>query len=157
MFGRELETQDKGNEYVKMGKKHYTEALDCYTRAIDQKIADPQHNSVCHANRAHVHLLLGNNRRGYEDAKEAIRLNDKNVKVYLCAPHLLHKCFFCCSSLSRFTSPNASVQKLTSLEINYLGTKVESYDWIQSGFSAVVLKYWEPAIQLLSHTFWKRA
>lgn len=97
MFGRELGTQDKGNEYVKMGKKHYTEAMDCYTRAIDQKIADPQHNSICHANRAHVHLLLGNNRRGYEDAKEAIRLNDKNVKVYLCAPNLLHKWFFCSS------------------------------------------------------------
>lgn len=59
--------------------------------------------------------------------------------------------------LSRFTSPNASLQKLTSLEINYLGTKVESYDWIQPGFTAVVLKYWEPAIQLLSHSLWKRA
>jgi tetratricopeptide (TPR) repeat protein len=64
-----------------MGKKHYAEAIDCYTRSINQNIRDPQHNSVCYANRAHVNLLLGNNRRAYEDAEEAIKLNQTNIKV----------------------------------------------------------------------------
>lgn len=33
------------------------------------------------ANRAHVNLLLGNNRRALEDAEEAIKLSPANVKV----------------------------------------------------------------------------
>ncbi|KAG0556685.1 hypothetical protein M758_11G069900 [Ceratodon purpureus] len=77
-----IEYKEEGNKFVKMGKKHYAEAVDCYTRAIDQNIRDPQHNSVCYANRAHVNLLLGNNRRAYEDAEEAIKLNQANVKAY---------------------------------------------------------------------------
>ncbi len=75
--------QEKGNEYVKMGKIHYKEAVDCYTRAIDQKSSDPLHNSICYSNRAHVELLLGNNRRAYSDAQEAIKANPANIKVGL--------------------------------------------------------------------------
>lgn len=74
--------QEEGNKFVKMGKKHYTEAIECYTKAINQNIPDAQHNSVCYANRAHVNLLLGNNRRAYEDAEEATKLNQANVKVF---------------------------------------------------------------------------
>lgn len=77
-----IEFKEEGNKFVKMGKKHYIEAIDCYTRAISQNISDPLHNSVCYANRAHVNLLLGNNRRAYEDAEEAVKLNQANVKAY---------------------------------------------------------------------------
>ncbi|MEI4889781.1 tetratricopeptide repeat protein, partial [Klebsiella pneumoniae] len=31
-----IELKEKGNEYVKMGKKHYSDAIDCYTRALNQ-------------------------------------------------------------------------------------------------------------------------
>lgn len=79
--------QEEGNKFVKMGKKHYPEAIDCYTRAISQNIRDSEHNSVCYANRAHVNLLLGNNRRAYEDAEEAIKLNEANVKVFRIPTH----------------------------------------------------------------------
>lgn len=73
--------QEKGNEYVKLGKKHYSDAIDCYTRAINQKALSDFENSVLFANRAHVNLLLGNYRRALTDAEESINLCQTNVKV----------------------------------------------------------------------------
>lgn len=64
-----------------MGKKHYKEAIDCYTRAIDQKALSDSEQSVIFANRAQVNLLLGNHRRALTDAEEAIKLCPMNVKV----------------------------------------------------------------------------
>nr|DAD20096.1 TPA_asm: hypothetical protein HUJ06_021559 [Nelumbo nucifera] len=76
-----LELKEKGNEYVKMGKKHYSDAIDCYTRALNQKALCDSENSIIYANRAHVNLLLGNYRRALEDAEEAVRLCPTNVKA----------------------------------------------------------------------------
>ncbi|KAH7839043.1 hypothetical protein Vadar_034190 [Vaccinium darrowii] len=76
-----IELKEKGNEYVKMGKKHYTDAIDCYTRAINQKVLSDSENSVLFANRAHVNLLLGNYRRALTDAEEAIKLCPTNIKA----------------------------------------------------------------------------
>ncbi|XP_038713553.1 tetratricopeptide repeat protein 4 homolog [Tripterygium wilfordii] len=76
-----LELKEKGNEYVKMGKKHYSDAVDCYTRAIHQKVLSEAENSLLYANRAHVNLLLGNYRRALTDAEEAIKLCSTNVKA----------------------------------------------------------------------------
>lgn len=73
--------QEKGNQYVRMGKKHYTEAVDCYTRAINQKVLSESENSIIYANRSHVNLLLGNYRRALTDAEEAAKLCPTNVKV----------------------------------------------------------------------------
>lgn len=84
--------QEDGNKFVKMGKKHYTEAIECYTKAIGQNIPDALHNSVCYANRAHVNLLLGNNRYAYDDATEAIKLNQGNVKACCKIPRLWTFC-----------------------------------------------------------------
>lgn len=66
-----------------MGKKHYSDAIDCYTRAIDQKALSNSENSVLFANRAHVNLLLGNYRRALTDAEEAIKLCPSNIKVVM--------------------------------------------------------------------------
>lgn len=77
-----IELKEKGNDLVKMGKKHYTDAVDCYTRAIDQKSMDAMNTSVLYANRAQVHLLLGNNRHALVDAQQALELNKANVKAY---------------------------------------------------------------------------
>lgn len=68
---------------MKKGKKHYSDAIDCYTRAINQKILNDSDTSVLYANRAHVNLLLGNYRRALTDAKESIKLCPTNVKVAL--------------------------------------------------------------------------
>lgn len=76
-----IELKVKGNEYVKMGKKHYSDALDCYTRAINQKVLSDSENSILFSNRAHVNLLLGNLRRALVDAEEAIKLCPTNVKA----------------------------------------------------------------------------
>lgn len=66
---------------MKKGKKHYSEAIDCYTRAIHQKALSDAETSVVYANRAHVNLMLGNYRRALNDAQEAIKLSSSNVKV----------------------------------------------------------------------------
>ncbi|XP_057964073.1 uncharacterized protein LOC131155152 [Malania oleifera] len=76
-----LELKEKGNQYVKMGKKHYSDAIDYYTRAINQKVLSDYENSIIFANRAHVNLLLGNYRRALLDAEEAIKLEATNVKA----------------------------------------------------------------------------
>lgn len=73
--------QEKGNEYVKKGKKHYSDAIDCYTRAINQKALNDSESSLLYSNRAHVNLLLGNYRRALQDAEEAVKLSPTNVKV----------------------------------------------------------------------------
>lgn len=74
--------QEKGNQYVKMGKKHYSDAIDCYTRAIDQKALTDSETSVLFSNRAHVNLLLGNFRRALNDANDSIKLSPSNIKVH---------------------------------------------------------------------------
>lgn len=66
---------------MKKGKKHYKDAIDCYTRAINQKALNDSETSVLFANRAHVNLMLGNFRRALNDAEEAIKLSSANVKV----------------------------------------------------------------------------
>ncbi|XP_057847553.2 uncharacterized protein LOC131057398 [Cryptomeria japonica] len=77
-----LELKEKGNQFIKMGKKHYADAIDCYSRAINQKISNDIENSIFFANRAHANLLLGNYRRALMDAEDAIKINPKNVKAY---------------------------------------------------------------------------
>ncbi|XVE78014.1 hypothetical protein DITRI_Ditri13aG0110100 [Diplodiscus trichospermus] len=77
-----LELKEKGNELVKKGKKYYPEAIDCYSRAINQKVLNDQDISVLFSNRAHVNLLLGNYRRALTDSQEAIKLSPANVKAY---------------------------------------------------------------------------
>ncbi|KAB5569836.1 hypothetical protein DKX38_003629 [Salix brachista] len=76
-----LELKEKGNEYVKMGKKHYSDAIECYTRAINQEVLSDSDNSIVYSNRAHVNLLLGNYRRALTDAREAIKLCPTSVKA----------------------------------------------------------------------------
>ncbi|KAG8379480.1 hypothetical protein BUALT_Bualt07G0092900 [Buddleja alternifolia] len=76
-----IELKDKGNEYVKKGKKHYSDAIDCYTRAINQKALNDSESSLLYSNRAHVNLLLGNYRRALQDAEEAVKLSPTNVKA----------------------------------------------------------------------------
>lgn len=70
-----------------MGKKHYADAIDCYTRAIDQNVLSDSENSILFSNRAHVNLLLGNYRRALMDAEEAITLFPENVKVVILCLH----------------------------------------------------------------------
>lgn len=66
---------------MKMGKKHYSDAIDHYTKAIDQKALGDLETSVLFANRGQVNLMLGNYRRALVDAKEAINLCQTNTKV----------------------------------------------------------------------------
>ncbi|XP_062079501.1 uncharacterized protein LOC133783938 [Humulus lupulus] len=76
-----IELKEKGNQFVKMGKKHYSEAIDCYTRAINQKALGDSETSILLSNRAHVNILLGNYRRALSDAEDAIKLSPTNVKA----------------------------------------------------------------------------
>uniref|UniRef100_A0A0D9VZ20 Uncharacterized protein n=1 Tax=Leersia perrieri TaxID=77586 RepID=A0A0D9VZ20_9ORYZ len=81
------EYKEKGNNFVKMGRKHYAEAVECYTKAIAQMEPLPTETpspdaSVLFANRAHVNLLLGNHRRALDDAARAVQLSHSNIKAY---------------------------------------------------------------------------
>ncbi|KAJ1293588.1 hypothetical protein BS78_01G080200 [Paspalum vaginatum] len=83
------EYKEQGNQFVRMGRNHYAEAVSCYTKAIAQMeplssldSAAAADASVLFANRAHVNLLLGNHRRALEDAEQAVRLSPSNVKAY---------------------------------------------------------------------------
>lgn len=81
------EYKEQGNQFVKMGRKYYANAVDCYTKAIAQMEPLPASGlnsdaSVLFANRAHVNLLLGNHRRALDDAEQAVRLTRSNVKAY---------------------------------------------------------------------------
>ncbi|CAH1447234.1 unnamed protein product [Lactuca virosa] len=77
-----LELKEEGNKYVKMGKKHYSEAINCYTRAINQKALSDMETSMIFSNRAHVNLQLGNYGRALSDSEEAIKLSPTNVKAF---------------------------------------------------------------------------
>ncbi|OEL31275.1 hypothetical protein BAE44_0007711, partial [Dichanthelium oligosanthes] len=83
------EYKEQGNQFVRMGRKHYAEAISCYTKAIAQMeplssldSAAAADASVLFANRSHVNLLLGNHRRALDDAEQAIRLSPSSVKAY---------------------------------------------------------------------------
>ncbi|KAF7804586.1 tetratricopeptide repeat protein 4-like protein [Senna tora] len=106
-----IELKEKGNQYVKMGKKHYSDAIDCYSRAIDQKVLSDSENSVLFANRAHVNLLLGNCRRALTDADEAIKLCPSNIKaIYRAAKASL--------SLNLLAEAQSYCQKGLQLDLN---------------------------------------
>ncbi|GJN23301.1 hypothetical protein PR202_gb10937 [Eleusine coracana subsp. coracana] len=81
------EYKEQGNQFVRMGRKHYADAVDCYTKAIAQMepVSSPDaaaDASILFANRAHVNLLLGNHRRALDDAEQATRLSPSNVKAF---------------------------------------------------------------------------
>ncbi|CAN6476679.1 unnamed protein product [Victoria cruziana] len=76
-----IELKEQGNQYVKMGKKYYSDAIDGYTRAINQNLSG-FNSSILFSNRAHVNLLLGNYRRALADAEDAISICSTNVKAY---------------------------------------------------------------------------
>lgn len=78
---------------MKKGKEHYRDAIDCYTRAINQKALNDSETSVLFSNRAHVNLMLENYRWALNDAEEAIKLSPSNVKVVNLAK--LCSFFFC--------------------------------------------------------------
>ncbi|KAG9446797.1 hypothetical protein H6P81_012925 [Aristolochia fimbriata] len=115
-----IEFKEKGNQFVKMGRKYYNDAIDCYTRAINQKVLSESENSVLFSNRAHVNLLLGNYRRALSDAEEAIKLSPTNLKAFYRASKaalsldLLNEAStFCQRGLERFPS-NEELKKLAT-------------------------------------------
>lgn len=77
-----------------MGKKHYSDAIDCYTRAINQKALSDSETSILFSNRALVNLLLGNFRRALNDANDALKLLPSNIKVFTVLT--LCVCWFVC-------------------------------------------------------------
>ncbi|KAJ6825002.1 tetratricopeptide repeat protein 4-like protein [Iris pallida] len=114
-----IELKEKGNEYVKMGKKHYSEAIDCYTRAITQSALGDYDTSLLYSNRAHVNFLLGNYRRALADAEEAVKLSPANVKAHYRAAKaafslelLTEASSFCQSGLEQFPA-NEELKKLS--------------------------------------------
>lgn len=79
--------KEMGNRALKTGisqkKKYYLrQAIEQYSQGIDIQCNDAELNSILYANRAHVNLLLGNDRNAILDGKDAARYNPQNVKAY---------------------------------------------------------------------------
>ncbi|KAL6539866.1 hypothetical protein OROHE_011637 [Orobanche hederae] len=73
---------EQGNKYFLKGVNYYPDALGCYTLAIALKdLPDPE-TSILYSNRAQVYLLLGNHRRAFKDAEDAIKCCPTNVKAF---------------------------------------------------------------------------
>ena len=135
-----FEFKEKGNQYVKMGKKHYSDAIDCYTRAIDQKALSDSETSILFANRAHVNLLLGNLRRALTDSNEALKLCPSNIKaIYraskasLSLDMLAEAREYCLKGL-QFDPNNEDLKKLDRL----IGLKISEKEKHEAEFSKAV-------------------
>ncbi|KFK42755.1 hypothetical protein AALP_AA1G035400 [Arabis alpina] len=116
-----IEFKEQGNECVRKGKKHYSEAIDCYTKAINQGVLSDSETSILFSNRSHVNLLLGNYRRALTDAEEAIRLSPENIKaVYRAAKaymslDLLNEAKSYCEKAIENDPSNEELKKLLKL------------------------------------------
>ena len=78
--------QNQGNEALKTGLKHrkkfyFREAITAYSKGLDEHSGDSRIESLLLSNRAHVHLLLGNDRNALEDSLAALKLDGHNQKV----------------------------------------------------------------------------
>ncbi|XP_039135056.1 tetratricopeptide repeat protein 4 homolog [Dioscorea cayenensis subsp. rotundata] len=128
-----VELKEKGNKFVKLGKKHYSDAIDCYTKALNQMALSDSEHAVLYANRAHVNLLLGNHRRALEDAQEAIKLSATNVKAFYRAAKaafflgLLVEAASYCQSGLELNSENEELKKLF-LQVNARKEELEKHN-----------------------------
>ncbi|KAM7270435.1 hypothetical protein ACFE04_029649 [Oxalis oulophora] len=128
-----IELKEKGNEFFKMGTKHYNDAIDCYTRAINQNALSDGEMSVLFSNRAHVNLLLQNYRRALNDAEMAVKLSDTNVKAHYRAAKaalslkLLSEAHSFCKSGLEHDPDNKEIEKLEK-QISSLRIEQEQHE-----------------------------
>lgn len=71
------EMKEAGNQYYK--QQNYTEALNCYTQAINLCPTC----AAYYGNRAATYIMLNKYREALEDARQSTKLDDKFVKGYL--------------------------------------------------------------------------
>ena len=71
------EWKEKGNKFVKEGK--FKEAMDCYTKAIENYPKDP----IFYSNRSLMHYNLSEFNESLEDAEKAILIKPDHAKSYL--------------------------------------------------------------------------
>jgi tetratricopeptide (TPR) repeat protein len=101
-YDRLLNFKDYGNRALKTGMEHrrkyyLRQAIDQYTQGVNveldlgddvgpdedgKTVADLKRlKSILFSNRAHVHLLLGNNRSAFLDTKDALLYDQGNIKA----------------------------------------------------------------------------
>ncbi|GLI68177.1 hypothetical protein VaNZ11_012517, partial [Volvox africanus] len=89
------------------------EAVQSYSNGLEVHATNPRLNSVLHANRAHVHLLLGNFRKAFEDSLAAKHLDPGNLKAIFRGARaalklgLWEQCLFFCEE-GRAVDPRSS-------------------------------------------------
>ncbi|RKP10262.1 hypothetical protein THASP1DRAFT_21997 [Thamnocephalis sphaerospora] len=74
--------KNQGNDCFRLGKSQYKNAIEYYTRALNEKCEDTALNVACLINRAACNLELQNYRRVLNDCAKAITLDAKCVKAY---------------------------------------------------------------------------
>lgn len=75
------EFKDQGNAAFKNG--NYEEAIDLYTKAIDQDTDNKNLAAILLANRALAYTKIDKDQEAMRDLKKAIEFNDKYAKAYL--------------------------------------------------------------------------
>ena len=79
-FKRAMNFKSKGNRFFKEGK--YSDAIDCYTKAIEECPADKKEDlSTFYQNRAASYEMLKKHEEVIDDCTKAIDLNNRYVKA----------------------------------------------------------------------------
>jgi import receptor subunit TOM70 len=81
-FKRAMNFKSKGNRFFKETK--YNEAIDCYTKAIEECPADKKEDlSTFYQNRAASYEMLKKTEEVIADCTKAIELNNRYVKALI--------------------------------------------------------------------------
>eukprot|EP00474_Spongospora_subterranea_P009705 CRZ10163.1 hypothetical protein [Spongospora subterranea] len=73
--------KESGNEAYRLGRKRWDDAIQYYTNALGYPVTDKALLATIYANRAQVHLQLGNLGKALHDCKQSLENKDKSVKV----------------------------------------------------------------------------
>ena len=76
-----LAHKEDGNHHFK--HKRYDKAILAYTEGLKQKFEDMDLRVILYTNRAAANFHLGNHRTSLNDAKDALKLNEKHMKAVL--------------------------------------------------------------------------
>lgn len=70
-----------GNQYFM--KSDYSNAIKCYTEAIQNALSNDKQLHIYYCNRATCHYQLGNYKQALQDATKCVEINSKWIKVSL--------------------------------------------------------------------------
>lgn len=77
-----LQFKNVGNDFLADGKKRYKEAIQAYTKGLEEEAKDDKLNSIIYGNRAQAYLNLNQFVEAVDDARKSVGLDATNVKAF---------------------------------------------------------------------------